>query len=339
MKAANDILGMLPEIGQSAPRPSDTQLERILERRAAGELLVLPTRPPRYTAWPWWIGICAAAVVVGILISSERRDQAPSLRTDVWDATLWPSTLAAQAHADDVGPDEYTIRNLDAERLTPSLSVYLHRPVGGPPGRPVWEDSIAVHRGGFQGESAWVLTSTRGYLENGGTLRPPIDSIWLRRTDLMPLARASTLTVGYRLAETFVGDSAISRFDADSVTRTFKTPNVDPGGGTALTGALSIWLLMPLLPLNEHWQGNFRYVGVSNSGEPIDFRTYLRVRGSETITVPAGTFECWLVTFREASGFAWWVSKKDGWIIAEGIRYGGGRTTTLQVLTSHTVTN
>jgi hypothetical protein len=321
-----------------SPAPSESQLDRILERRRQGERLALPMRHQRPSPWPW-IGVSAAAALAGLLLTpSENQTATRTLGADPFDASFLPATLAAQARTDDVGPDEYTIRDLDAERLTPSQAVYLHRPVGGPSGRPVWEDSITVSRGGFQGEPAWLLTSTRGYLENGGTLRPPIDSIWLRRTDLMPLARASILTTGYRFAETFAGDSAVSRFEADGLVRTFRTRNFNPGSGTALTGPLSISLLLPLLPLNELWQGNFRYVGVSNSGELIDFRTYLRVRGSKAVTVPAGTFDCWVVTFREEDGYFWLVSKNERWVVEEGLRL-NGRETPLRVLVSHEAKN
>jgi len=72
-------------------------------------------------------------------------------------------------------------------------------------------------------------------------------------------------------------------------------------------------------PRSGDWEESLR---VSLSDILADHPNYLNnvAFGSERLDVPAGTFDCWRVGIgTEHQSFIFWVSKDQGWMVAQGI--------------------
>jgi hypothetical protein len=80
----------------------------------------------------------------------------------------------------------------------------------------------------------------------------------------------------------------------------------------------SLDVLVQALPLSRAWRGSVysaNWVTMATRF-PMFTALDLRVTGSEHITVPAGTFDCWRVEVREGDDKSMlWVSKDRGWLV------------------------
>lgn len=297
----------------------------VLRRRDRGEYVELGVARKR-VRMRYWVAAAAAGVAWVAFARPSDDPITPQLRSAQHSVFL-PDLLIAQA-AENPTPasDSFAIRSVDGSLLKPGTWVYRRRPIGGAAGRPEWEDTVTVRAGVFNEDSAWLLIHSRRYLEHGGSLTAPSETIWVRKADLWPLARTVRLAAGFVLKDVFTADSSVSVFEADGNTTT-RAPGLSPLLGPGVMGMEGMRALLQVVPLTAEWRGSFRVLGVSRDGSAVDFRLELRVRGSEQISVPAGTFESWRVTFGDQErGFAFWVSKRDHWIVKlgpqpEGIRH------------------
>lgn len=268
---------------------------------------------------PLWIALAAAAAVALLPTKSAVEPTPPS--NAVAGSFFWPDLLTAQA-VESSANDSFPILTLDGSLLKPGTWVYRRRPIGGAKGRPEWDDTVTIRTGMLNEEPAWVLIGSRGGLSTGGPVTGSTDTVWVRRSDLWPLARRSRLVSGYIRRTTYGTDSTVVEFEGEGQARIVKADGFTGTNGAGVVGATGMTLLQ-VVPLGPNWRGSFRVIGINNAGEKIDFRLGLKVSGSETIRVPAGTFDCWTVSFIEAAPrYTYWVSKRERWIVKSGLEPG-----------------
>ncbi len=90
-----------------------------------------------------------------------------------------------------------------------------------------------------------------------------------------------------------------------------------------VTGFEHLALLIRLLPLTRSWQGSASLVTWSPSPARLISPVSLRVVGEETVTVPAGTYECWKIEYKERNwdDVRLWVSKEKQWMVKMRFRF------------------
>lgn len=302
-------------------------IEAVHARRAAGERGPANAANRGRSAVPRWvtIGLATAASLTAVLYLLNGADHAqrgkPQANTPLPTSFLMPNDLLAQATSLDRAslPDSLSIRELDGSRLKGGVWIYRRLPVGGPPGRPAWVDSVEIRRGTLETDSVWLLGWTRAFQSNSGTLRAAAETTFVRLGDLWPLGRSATLTSGYTLRERFTADSSTSLFTASGSSRVIRAPGISSAGGSGVMGLSGMHAMLQTLPFRRDWQGNFRVLGMNNAGEIVDFRLMLRVVAVDTVTVPAGTFDCWRVILGDGTpSLAYWVSRREGWVVRSG---------------------
>lgn len=152
----------------------------------------------------------------------------------------------------------------------------------------------------YAGAPAWLLLETR--LGNGG---PYIDSLF---TDLSlsPLHWSSVLGSARLVAE-FRADTVFGATSAPSGRRSMVGP-IPPG---ALVSSAMLETVLRLLPFQTTWEDSAAVVSVTPGSHSV-VPTRLAVIGEDRVNVPAGTFDCWVVSVRADPGRSlYWVTKRD----------------------------
>ena len=166
--------------------------------------------------------------------------------------------------------------------------------------------TVSVAAADYLGVPAWLIVDET---DARGQLMP--DSLIVRRSDLAPLARAARMGP-VRLAVVVAGDSITGTMSAPGGEAVPISLQLAPS--TMLGGAM-VEEALTLLPLRAGWTGTVHELTPSPFGAALTPVT-LTVAGEESVTVPAGTIACWVVT--AASGGAeqrLWVAKADGRLV------------------------
>jgi len=289
-------------------------IARIHALRLAGERGLPETNVNRRSQL--WIGVSGvAAAICGIALWLGRSPKPPTI-ADREEPLLWPEALAAQA----VEPTAPRIGRLDGTRLRPGRWIYARQPVSGSvtPTAGTY-DTVIVAQTDLAGTPSWVLSTSWGSRIDS---RPMVDSAWVARESLAPLEYRFTTRSGSRLSTTFGADSIVrlwAKPDGSSERIAVATPrSPEWDRGVTLIGNYE-GALLQLLPLHPGWRGALSGTGIANTGELVTLWLDLSVEGEETITVPAGTFDCWRLA-SGMSGRIYWVGKDNGWLIREGAR-------------------
>lgn len=325
----------------SSPEPSEALLARILEDRRSGRRIELPAGTPR--RHPVIIGIVAAAAAVVLWIAVGPRGGSTEKRGDVVASStiyefaigmgLWPDQLYAQGAATAQLPP---IPPRDGSLLREGRWIYSVQTLDED-GRVTTEHpfSVSITKGRYLDFPAWVLTRQR----NSSIPSSLIDTVWLSRDSLHPLARFWPLMDGANLRYTLTGDSAVKIWrkpsgDVERLVAVFPTPRL--WDRAVVMAPSELGPLFLTTHLASSWQGSFAVTAIGNDGEMVTFWWDLKVIGEEQITVPAGTFDCWKVASRNKSDedpyYAYWVDKTSGWIVREGVVPTAGY---VKVLVSH----
>ena len=333
-----------PETGLSAalrrlpaPEPGSDLLPRILRSRAMG---VRIADQPNGPAIPWrWL---AAAAVVGVSIggswfvslslsrlgsSPQVRDPLDNLLRGVWRPEREPSESGKTPLP------KYaliTSDDLDVTRLTEGVWTYTVETT---------TDDVLTEKGGaigirlarahHLGQPVLMVNSKRQL--RGGPWGQYGDTAHLDPATLRPL-RSVAYANKFRtqFSQTFSADSGReSIVITGPMPRSWRGSVALPFPRNALF--LNDWsttrlaVLLPAVALERHWHGSLYQVSsmtqnVDRSIAPLD----LRVVGTDNVTVPAGTFDCWRL---EVETHLWnteretlWVSRDKGWVIKKQIR-------------------
>lgn len=317
-----------------APDPSQDLLSRILHSRAMGTRVRLPAS----SSIPWrWI---AAAAVVTVLISGSwvvsvslsklgvsrgvTRDPLSELLT----RRMWQTDGVDEELARVPPPPKYALilsSALAPSRMTAGVWTYqattttddvLTLPSGA--------TRFRLARAMYAGRPAWALNTARQLRAGGWT--EFTDTTYLDASSLRP---QHAVSYGNRrrtrFVQTFSADSAHESIVLTGPTRkSWRGALAFPFPREALffndwsTGRLAA--LLPAIPLSRGWRGTLYQVAFISRADMRGFAPLdLRVVGTEQVTVPAGTFECWRL---EVETHLWaterlrmWVSRESGWLI------------------------
>lgn len=323
-----------------APEPSAELLPRILHSRATG---VRTTTPTRETLIPWR-ALAAAAIVVVVIggswvvsVSLSQLGSSPGVRepldellrgTGMWRSGGEPRELAGETPQPKYKP--ITSEDLNLARLTEGVWIYaVEVTTDNVLTQPSGTIGIRLSRGYHLGRPAWMVNGRRQLL--GGPWGDFADT-----THLDPVSLRPQRSVAYgdkrrmRFLQTFSGDSGREAIDRTGpMTHSWRGAILFPFPREALFindwSTTRLAVLLPAFPVARRWRGSLYQVAFiaqnrARKVAPVD----LRVVGTDRVTVPAGTFDCWRM---EVVSNLWsserelfWVSRDKGWLIKRETR-------------------
>lgn len=169
----------------------------------------------------------------------------------------------------------------------------------------VGEVQIKISETQYAGAPAWLLTQngTRG---TGAAS----DSLVVTRADLRPLHWIASLGPARLAAE----------FRADTVFGAMSSPlgrqNIVLGNrADLLVNSAAVDALLATVSLDGGWRDSARVLVVDAGGSTTAAAT-MAVDGEEHVSVPAGEFDCWIVSLETERGSErLWVSKQDPTVV------------------------
>lgn len=153
----------------------------------------------------------------------------------------------------------------------------------------------------YAGAPAWLLLEQRS-----GDGVSHTDSLITDLLGLRPLHWSSNIGAS-RLAAEFRGDTVFGATSAPSGRRSMI--GVIPSGSFVSSAMLET--VLRLLPLQSAWEDSATTASVTLGSNTV-VPTRLAVIGEDRVSVPAGTFDCWVVSVRADPGRAlYWVTKQS----------------------------
>jgi len=301
------------------PDPPDELLARILASRAAGARVLLPqvTTASGQARYVRYAAAVAMLVAFGWLVSSTVK---PSPMRHAGGPPIWSldgmplfptMVLAQEQRVRDVRPRYALITTTVPSAVRAGRWTYEARWITdgvftSSQGQRTIARAASVH----DGKPVWFMT------ESGR------DTVLVDQASLRPLRYVRPMR-RHLLIQEFGRDSMVEWFHggAPPNERHFQGSAALPGpAGSPLLVAWSssIDALVQALPLARGWQGSVYSINwlVYSDRVPAFTPLDLRVTGSDRITVPAGTFDCWKLEVRDGVQKALvWVSKDRGWIV------------------------
>lgn len=306
-----------------APEPPERLLSRILASRAAGERVVLPVnasasprRILRYTAAAaamvgvWWVGSKA------LESRAERRGEIPPSWV-LGGAPFVPAAVFGQERAQPVRLPRYPlIAQIRPRRVHAGSWTYEGRTIADgvfttSHGTP---RTIIIAAGSLEGRPVWVVTTSM-----------LLDTVFVNRVTLRPLRHVSPMRHSHLLQQ-YSQDSVAEVLHLGPPPkereRTLRGAAILPDSGTGPMlvswSPYSLEVLTQGLPLDRGWRGSVYSANWVTATPRIPAFTTLdlRVTGTERVTVPAGTFDCWRLEVREGEDKSvLWVSEDNGWLV------------------------
>lgn len=225
-------------------------------------------------------------------------------------AAQHPGSAAASSASDSSGASAPPLVSVEsAGRVHAMKWVYVASLVDGNGGTPqrLGFRTLELSPTSFQGAPAWLLVDSRQM--HAATLA---ESLYVAKGDLAPLQRIQQ-TAEMRVVSDYGADSIRTSFDGD--TTHLKVAMANQKGLVA-----NVYLLEAMLgstPLHKGWTGSARLVAIGENGSGVLPITE-RIAGQDTVRVPDGAFDCWLVELRAGSSVErFWVRKSDGVVIRE----------------------
>jgi len=302
-----------------APEPPDELLPRIIASRAAGVRVLLPqvTTANRQARYVRYAAAVAVLVAFGWLVFSTVKPS-PTRHAGgppIWSLDgmpLFPTTVLGQEQrVRDVRPRYALITTTVPSAVRAGRWTYEARWITdgvftSSQGQRTIARAASIH----DGKPVWFMT------ESGR------DTVLVDQASLRPLRYVRPMR-RHLLIQEFGRDSMVEWFHggAPPNERHFQGSAALPGpAGSPLLVAWSssVDALVQSLPLARGWQGSVYSINwlVYSDRVPAFTPLDLRVTGSDRITVPAGTFDCWKLEVQEGVEKALvWVSKDRGWIV------------------------
>lgn len=327
------------------PTPKQDLLERIVSERARGARLILPAiateQPRRAESRAVLAAVAVLLLVTAIGVATmdfpffgttraSNADSAAVALADSIGGNCMPASrigrvlaatgiLLSAACADEPrAPSEPAfglVEEVDGTRLEPGRWTYeINRITDGLVSSHQGTQTISIAATTFAGATAWQLVEMR-YMRFA---RSVSDTLLISQRRLKPLHRA--WAVGRRRGtQIYRTDSAVTNsiwLSPGGVEEPYRYSSALPANGAPVAaGEQHLQLLLRAVPLTESWQASIARIDWDG------FHDFMVV-GEESITVPAGTFDCWIVQFtvQREEGWrrelrTWWVSKDKQWLI------------------------
>jgi hypothetical protein len=154
----------------------------------------------------------------------------------------------------------------------------------------------------YTGTPAWLLIESKS-----GAAVSSLDTLFVDQAGLRPLHWSSTIGRA-RLGIEFRSDSAFGGTTAPSGRHSIFTA-LPPA---TMVNAAMLEMVLRTLPLNGAWEDSTTTLSVTLNGvTPLPTR--IAVIGEDNVRVPAGQFDCWVVSVRAAdlTRGMYWVTKVD----------------------------
>jgi hypothetical protein len=312
-RAIVDALTVVRASVTDPPTPTDAVLVRALERRAAGERVLLPTSGFGSARRIWRIAVLTAAGAAAILAvslvpagpvgsdqASAGEEECMSGTRSVFSAFVLGAGLAcADAPTTFMLPDSayQPVMALNASRV--AAGHYVYETVWWTDGlveSPQARMEYTLLPAELRGTPVWEARGARQapYVE-GRYVRREASETWFDRATLEPLRYVSHWWDGSPWIDFEVTPDSIiqSRGRPGLAWRRFARARL---GGIPVLGfsVAHEFAVLTALPLAEGWAGQIDNIPAA-------------VVGREEITVPAGTFVCWRLESPEGS------TKRDRW--------------------------
>ena len=171
--------------------------------------------------------------------------------------------------------------------------------------------TVTVAQASYGGSTAWLITEMRS-----GDGIPASDSVFADPATLHPIHWSSTLGQA-RLAAEFRGDTA---YGATSAPQGRRSIVAQVPAGTLVSAAM-LETELRLLPLRTTWEDSTTTLSVT-AGSNAVLPTRIAVIGEDRVRVPAGTFDCWVVSVHAdtAGGRGlYWVTKQDPIVVRSAL--------------------
>ncbi len=306
-----------------APEPSKDLLERILASRAAGVRVVLP-EDRSATSRRAALFLTAAAAAAGLFIATGIFHSDRITEDRVADAGTEFFFRPTEALAQEPGGRRYTTTypaaELDLSRFTAGRWIYQTRvTIDGYVTDTVTADTMTISPESYKDTPAWRITNRWGNRYFAAR-----DTLLVAREGLRPLRRAGAQRRAPRPGDApaswdYTVDSSAGPLLLVRVPRDYSGTALPRWARPAL-GLLNNGYVQPLLGLLRLERGLRGSVYVTWGrlwpSDPIPFD--VTVAGRETITVPAGRFDCWTVELQIPSNTiktTAWISVDSHWVI------------------------
>ena len=198
---------------------------------------------------------------------------------------------------------------VDPSRITPGEFVYstvLEHDISG---TPLGTRTVSVAPATYAGSNAWLLVETRV-----GDAIPATDSLFLDPS-MHPVHWGSTIARA-RLSAEFRGDSIFGGTTAPAGRKSLVAA-LPPG---TLINAAMLETELRLLPLQTAWEDSASTISVALNGVST-LPTRVAVIGEDRVRVPAGQFDCWVVSVRagDVTRGMYWVTKQNPIVVRSAL--------------------
>ena len=167
------------------------------------------------------------------------------------------------------------------------------------------EMQVQISEAQYAGSAGWLLTETRSDGAGG-----PSDSLVVARADLRPLHWTAVLGPA-RLAVEFTPDTIFGVMSSPLGRRNIVLHN----RGDLLVNTAAVDAVLGALPLGADWRDSAS-VMVVDAGGSVTAPAMLAVDGEEHLTVPAGEYDCWIVSLEtERGSVRLWVGKEGQGVV------------------------
>ena len=312
------IEAIRPELNAlPTPEPNDSLRARIIASRDSGARTILPDAPEeKRLPGRLMVGVAIAAGLVILLVPVELRRSA--IGADLGSPAVFERAASVRTVAEARRPELVPLRFTKPERLR-AMSLEFERRLTDSAGRRTGLHRIAITVAPSSMD-AWRVTA-----EDRETWPGPhvdVETVFVARADARMLRRNVHMAPYRRFQRINLWQEFPGR--GDSVTGRMNTEGPSIGAGRTfarqlpsdfapyITDRIAAVLLMAA-PLGRNFTASASLIGWGVRDDDVFIPVELRVEGEETITVPAGRFDCWRLSVRFSAGRVdYWVRRSDG---------------------------
>lgn len=194
---------------------------------------------------------------------------------------------------------------IDSTRLQPGHYVYRSVLVRDTTTTPIGDQQFVVSQMDYAGTPAWMLAR-----QGQQGVVATTDSLVVRRRDLQPLHWSTTLGAA-RLAAEFTRDTVFGAMTSPLGKQTLILANRPD----LLVNTMAVDAMLGALPLAAGWRDSAMVLVVDAGGSAVAPAT-IAVDGEEHVAVPAGEYDCWVVSVETERGSErLWVGKQGQLVV------------------------